>query len=419
MSPLMWPLLLSALLLSLLTVLALLWPLRRSSAGQGASLRSLSARVYRERLDELNSDLMAARIDADAYAQLKLELDRGVLADSASDSAAAAKPLRSLRPLALLLVLLVPLATLTLYWVESDRDLWLADAERQLAYGELVDRVLQGQPPSADMAQPTLPDFVRVLQRRTQADPHDADAWLTLGMALQQAREYGPAQMALARAAEIRPEDDSLVLAYVQSTLLTQQGVMSPQVRGKLAQVMRRQPDHQGALLLYAIASLRGEERAAAREALLRLQALRAAEGVVPAADDQVARLLAQTEAPAELAETGGGYAVEVAIAPDLARNLPPEAVLFVFARPLQGGGMPIAVARRSAAQFPVRLTLDDAASLAPERPLSGEAVVVIQARISLTGDATPQSGDLEAIAVPVRRDSAGVVRLRLSERRP
>lgn len=419
MSPLLWPLLLSALLLSLVAVLALLWPLRRQTAGQGASLRGLSARVYRERLDELNSDLMAERIDADAYAQLKLELDRGVLADSAAGATAVARPLRSVRPLALMLVLLVPLAALALYWVESDRELWLADAERQLKYGAVVDRVLQGQAPEADRAQPTLPDFVRVLQRRTQADPHDVDAWLTLGMALQQAREYGPAQMALARAAEISPEDDSIVLAYVQSTIITQQGVMSPQVRAKLAQVMRRQPEHQGALLLYAMASLRGEERMAARDALLRLQDLRVQEGVLPQEDDQIARLLAQTEATPVAQMTDAGYAVEVVIVPELARQLPQDAVLFVFARPLQGGGMPIAVARRSTAQFPVRLTLDDAASLSPERLLSGEEMVVIQARISASGDATPQSGDLEAVAVPVRRGSDGVVRLRISERRP
>ncbi|MDP1775351.1 MAG: hypothetical protein Q8K94_01915, partial [Moraxellaceae bacterium] len=272
--------------------------------------------------------------------------------------------------------------------------------------------------PAADAPQPNLQDFVRVLQRRVQAEPLDADGWLSLGMAFMQARDFGPAQVALARAAEIKPNDLSVVLTYVQSTIVTQQGPMSPKIRGLLGKIMYEYPDHQGALLMHAMGSLRGGELLAARESLLRLQALRAELGEDPEADGQIARLLAETEMDADPQELADGFPVEITISSDLVANLPADAVLYVFARPLQGGGMPIAVVRRSIGQFPVRLVVSDADSLSPDRPLSGEPIVVLQARISLTGDATPSSGDLEAAAVPVRQDSRSLVRLRISEKR-
>ncbi|MDP1540398.1 MAG: c-type cytochrome biogenesis protein CcmI [Moraxellaceae bacterium] len=418
MSPVLTPLYLLALLLALIVVMAVIWPLRGRARSQSNSLQTLAARVYRERLDELNADHMASRIDADAYATLKLELDRGLLLDHARDEQRAVRPVQGVRMLALCLLLVVPAASLALYIFYFQSDEMVDDAERQARYSDVVAQVMAGQAPAADAPQPNLQDFVRVLQRRVQAEPLDADGWLSLGMAFMQARDFGPAQVALARAAEIKPNDLSVVLTYVQSTIVTQQGPMSPKIRGLLGKIMYEYPDHQGALLMHAMGSLRGGELLAARESLLRLQALRAELGEDPEADGQIARLLAETEMDADPQELADGFPVEITISSDLVANLPADAVLYVFARPLQGGGMPIAVVRRSIGQFPVRLVVSDADSLSPDRPLSGEPIVVLQARISLTGDATPSSGDLEAAAVPVRQDSRSLVRLRISEKR-
>lgn len=140
--------------------------------------------------------------------------------------------------------------------------------------------------------------------------------------------------------------------------------------------------------------------------------------GEDPEADSQIARLLAETEVESEQLAAEDGFPIEVSISSELASTIPADAVLYVFARPLQGGGMPIAVARRPVGQFPLRLVITDADSLSSDRLLSAEPIVVLQARISLTGDATPAAGDLEAAAVPVRQDSRSLVRLRISEKR-
>ncbi|PQA34315.1 hypothetical protein, partial [Amnimonas aquatica] len=116
---------------------------------------------------------------------------------------------------------------------------------------------------------------------------------------------------------------------------------------------------------------------------------------------------------PAAVA-TAGRYEIEVTVAPALARVIPADATVFIFARAPQGPPMPVAAIRRPAAQFPLRVVMTDADSLQPERPLSGEDKLVLQAKVSRSGDAT--SADWEAVAVPVQRGGTGPVRLRISE---
>jgi cytochrome c-type biogenesis protein CcmH len=63
---------------------------------------------------------------------------------------------------------------------------------------------------------------------------------------------------------------------------------------------------------------------------------------------------------------------------------------------------MPLAIARRRADELPLTLTLDDSMAMQPQLKLSAFERVVVGARISRSGNATPQSGDLEGQSTPV-----------------
>ena len=86
-----------------------------------------------------------------------------------------------------------------------------------------------------------------------------------------------------------------------------------------------------------------------------------------------------------------------------------PGDTLFVFARAAEGPRIPLAILKRSAAELPLNFTLDDSMAMSPELKLSGFANVVISARISKSGDAMPQSGDLEGQTAPLAGRSNGV----------
>jgi cytochrome c-type biogenesis protein CcmH len=82
---------------------------------------------------------------------------------------------------------------------------------------------------------------------------------------------------------------------------------------------------------------------------------------------------------------------------------------VFVFARAAEGPRMPLAILRKQVKDLPVEFALDDSMAMAPNMKLSSFAEVVVGARVSRSGNATPQSGDLEGLSRPVKVGASGV----------
>ena len=74
---------------------------------------------------------------------------------------------------------------------------------------------------------------------------------------------------------------------------------------------------------------------------------------------------------------------------------------MFIFARPV-GVRMPLAAKRVTVADLPLNIVLDDSLSMSPQAKLSGAETVEIVARISASGQPTPQPGDLSGTISPV-----------------
>jgi cytochrome c-type biogenesis protein CcmH len=413
------PVVLVAVLLALATAFCLLWPLRGGLAVTGRSIQALSKQIYHERLAELNADHMASRITADTYAALKLELDRGLLADSQQVDEQSHRPLK-VGGLALALLLTVPMMSIAL-WLGVFLNPGLAkDLHNTERLAPSVDKLMAGQDMNAQSPDASLPEFMRAVQRRVQLDPHNGEGWLTLGLGFMQARELGPAREALARAVELNPSNIQVAMTYVQASIMSQQGAMDALAANLLNGILQREPKHQGALLMLGMGSLRGGDNATAIAALTKLQDLRSAmpaAEVDSAADQRIAGLIAEAKKTSQVDEVASAalYRIEVTVASDIARDIPADATLFIFAREPAGMPMPIAALGQPIAQFPMRFALNDRHSLNSARALSSFADVIISAKISTTGDATGPGW--QAVAVPVQKGSDKVVRLRISEK--
>ena len=109
--------------------------------------------------------------------------------------------------------------------------------------------------------------------------------------------------------------------------------------------------------------------------------------------------------AAAKAAPAAGGKSVSgtVAIAPALADKIAGNETLFVFARADKGPRVPLAVVRASAQQLPLRFALDDSQAMAPGVNISSTEAIRIEARISRSGSATPQPGDLVGASAVVK----------------
>jgi cytochrome c-type biogenesis protein CcmH len=103
--------------------------------------------------------------------------------------------------------------------------------------------------------------------------------------------------------------------------------------------------------------------------------------------------------APAANAEVSG----TVELDPALRSQVSDTDTVFIFARAVDGPRFPLAVLRRQVKDLPATFTLDDSMSMMPNVKLSGFAQVVVGARISKSGSATPSAGDLEGVIEPVK----------------
>ena len=80
---------------------------------------------------------------------------------------------------------------------------------------------------------------------------------------------------------------------------------------------------------------------------------------------------------------------------------------------------MPLAVKRLRAADLPVTVVLDDSMAMTPAMRLSNFPEVRVGARISGSGQAMPQSGDMEGEVGPVKPGASGPVEVVIEHVRP
>lgn len=107
----------------------------------------------------------------------------------------------------------------------------------------------------------------------------------------------------------------------------------------------------------------------------------------------------------AEHAAPAGSASIKVSVSLSraVAAKAAPNDVVFVFARAAQGPRMPLAIARLQVKDLPTTVVLDDSHSMSPEMKLSTAPEVVVVARVSKSGNAMPQPGDLEGVSGSMR----------------
>ena len=82
---------------------------------------------------------------------------------------------------------------------------------------------------------------------------------------------------------------------------------------------------------------------------------------------------------------------------------------VFVYATPVTGSRMPVAILRTTANKLPLDFVLDDSLAMNPSVKLSDMDEVTVRVRISKSGQATAQAGDYGVSLTPVKPGSKGL----------
>jgi cytochrome c-type biogenesis protein CcmH len=276
--------------------------------------------------------------------------------------------------------------------------------------------------PTATKVPATLPDAIAQLEAELQRDPRQIEGWRLLGRGYADARQPEKARDAYAHAAQLAPDDpDVLVEAAEARAIAAPRRIFDPQAVALLRHALQLQPQHQRARWFLGIAQRQAGKPADAAATWEPLLAQVDAKTAAPLrAQIDVARGEAGLP-PLPAAATATLLQVLVRLDPQLAARMRPrgDASVFVIARAPGGPPMPVAVEKHGGRELPFTASLDDGDSPMPTQKLSAMQEVELIARLSMSGNAIPQAGDLESQPLRVKLPSGGPLVLTIDHARP
>jgi cytochrome c-type biogenesis protein CcmH len=309
----------------------------------------------------------------------------------------------------------------------------LAVAGLALGVGLLIRSVPSSAPAAAEapaaaasaahpLSNAQLERTVAQMREQVKVSPNDAAAWAMLAHSYDMLGRYTDASTAYARLVELVP-GDAQVLADAADSLAAARG---RQLNGEPMQMVQRalalDPKNLKALSLAGTEAFDRRDPAQAIAYWQRARAQVTDAGLAQEIDANIAAARSmpagaiagaapqvQAQAQASAASGAGFVTGRIVLADKLKERLSPGDTLFVFARPAEGSRMPVALMRRRAQELPIEFRLDDSMALVPQVRLSAQSSVIIGARISRRGDATPHAGDLQGLSAPVAVGTQGL----------
>lgn len=262
--------------------------------------------------------------------------------------------------------------------------------------------------------------MVQSLAERLKTKPEDAEGWAMLARSYTTLGQVEASLPAYAQALKLAPKDAELMADYADALALKQDRQLGGEPMTWVKKALAQDPRQPKALLLAGTDAFNRQDLPAAIRFWEQVVAAGPAGGVlVEQARNGLAdaRKLSGTDAiPADTgqAKTVAGAKVggTVRLSAELARDAKPDDTLFVFARASEGPRMPLALIQRRVRDLPLKFELDDSQAMNPAARLSSAQQVIVTARVSRSGQAQPQPGDLEGAtqAVALGRGDLEVV---------
>ncbi|WP_191577311.1 c-type cytochrome biogenesis protein CcmI [Achromobacter insolitus] len=412
--------------LLLATLLCLVPPLlRRTPAAETASDASVRA-FYLAQREQLRRDLANGALSPQAHARADEELQRDLLQDLAMrrDPRARLGGQRAGIAAACVLTVAVPVAAVLLYG--------------QLGNPRAAATIAMAQAPEphAQEADNDMALAINALAQRLRASPDDADGWYMLGRSYETLGRYNDAIAAYQQVLRLVPGQPVVLADLADALLSARQGQPDEDSIAAVAQALQAEPDQPKALALAGMMALRRGDAAEALTHWERLQRL------LPA-DSEAARQIQTNIAQARAMATGGAGGASAAAAsgnssasPAVAGSTPaasatpaapaatlsapariagqariadrlrdkvaPNDTVFILARPMEGSRMPVAILKLQVADLPRAFVLDDSTSMSPDATLSKAGKVRVEIRVSRSGNAAAQAGDLSGVLTDV-----------------
>ena len=261
---------------------------------------------------------------------------------------------------------------------------------------------------SAEMA--IDPDVIKVAQinkmvnglaEKLKNNPDDAQGWLMLGRSYNVLEQHALALDAFANAYRQLGDQTEILLLYADALGYVNDRNLTGKPSELISKALALEPENMKALWLAGMAKAQQGDADTAMKLWKKLEAL-----LPPGSEYQqeIQSLLAQLKSetatvatqPETVATTSSvSITVQVSLAPELIESAAATDTVFVYAQALSGPKMPLAIARKQVSDLPITVSLNDTMAMMPTMKLSNFSEVKLLARVSKSGNAMAQAGDL------------------------
>ncbi|MFO1339827.1 MAG: tetratricopeptide repeat protein [Burkholderiaceae bacterium] len=340
-------------------------------------------------------------------------------ASAAEAAPAQARPTPSRRLVASLVLFVAAFGAAGTWWLGS-RDGW------NTAPGALPPAAPTGAAAAPDdsassphsMTVAQIQGMVDTLAARMKNEPDNAEGWLMLGRSYAVLGQFEPAVAAYRHVLQLQPKNAQALADLADALAASSDQRFEGEPARLVEQALAAEPNNLKALLLAGTVAFDKKDYPAAIKAWERAEKAGPADNALVrqagenlAEVRQLAGLPAAPPAPANpvAAAIGASVSGRVELAPALAAQAAPDDTVFVFARAAEGPRMPLAILKKKVRDLPLDFTLDDSLAMSPQARLSQVPRVVVGARVSKSGQAMPQPGDLEGLSDPVAPGTQGL----------
>lgn len=400
-------------------------PLLTRTSQQGAIARDdLNVSVYRDQLVELEQDLLNDVISQDQYEQSKQDIERRLLEDVSGAGSSAVPNVvthgdslggnsRRERLPAIVIALATPILAISIYaWLGTPTAITGSEPieiEESMSREEVSDQINR---------------MVTQLSTRLEKDPSDGTGWAMLGRSYFALQRFNDATMAFEKAVALVKTDAQLYADFADALAMATGESLDGRPSELIAMALQVDPRNQKALWLAGTAAYEAADFAASLGYWQTLyQMMRPGSESAQAMERNIAeaRSLLESQGGVEAlaalpdrvksSSTDGAKQVTgtVRISAKLAAQVVAGDTLFVFAQAPEGPRMPLAVVRATAAELPLSFVLDDSLAMMPNMSVSRFDEIIVTARISKSGTAAAQSGDLEGFSGRIKTGSTDV----------
>jgi len=396
-----------ALILAVIAITPWLRAARIKSNPVDNQLLDINVAVFRERLAELKIDKDSGTIDDTHYQNQKLELERQLLDAQREVTPMVAPGIKS----RLIVMVWVPVLAAMAYLLIGNRtpvfELWTSEDK----VGQVADDLLTGkidQPPAWAIEDGK--QLISAMQTNVYRHADDPDRWMRLSELFLSLEATPSAIEALSRAYRLSPENEEIATSYAQISFFANEGRLDANIRRVLQDVLVDNPQHEGAQMLMAMGEARSSNFDEAQGWISRLRNSIAAK---PGDHSRALASLDELSANinAQKAQAAQGVDVTVVVNSSLLPLVKGDDVLFVAIRDVNGGPpfaakrLPISVIKQGEAN----ISLSDLDAMMPERTLTSareqKTQLAVIARISHSGNAVAESGDLSGNPVVISTD--------------